>query len=56
MSIKEIARRKTTITALFIFLITLLAFGLGYLTGHDANRVPIVIEKTMPFELSENPE
>lgn len=32
----------------FVFLITLLSFGIGYLVGRDWSPAPIVIEKAEP--------
>ena len=29
----------------FIFLVSTISFGLGYITGHEGNRAPIIIEK-----------
>ena len=45
MSIKKLAKKKSLVMAIFVFLATLLAFGLGYLAGLDFNHAPIIIEK-----------
>ena len=44
MSIKEVLKKRASLIAIFIFLVTSLAFGLGYLMGYQGNRAPIVIE------------
>lgn len=48
VSIRKILQKRLFIAALFVFLATALAFGLGYLTALDSNRAPIVIEKVSP--------
>jgi len=48
MSIKELTKKKSLMLAIFVFLVTLLAFGLGYLAGLDFNHAPIIIEKVSP--------
>jgi predicted RND superfamily exporter protein len=46
MSIKELIKNKLVIMAVFVFLVVLLAFGLGYLTALNFNHAPIIIEKS----------
>ncbi len=48
MSIKKLINSPGARVAIFVFLTTLLAFGLGYLLGSEINRAPIVIEQVSP--------
>jgi|GEM_PF-3429969 hypothetical protein len=48
VSIRKLLQEKSFLLVAFVFLVTLLAFGLGYLAGLNINRAPIVIEKIIP--------
>ncbi|MDD5710717.1 MAG: hypothetical protein PHV43_01275 [Candidatus Colwellbacteria bacterium] len=45
MSIKELIKKQSFLMGLSIFLLVLLAFGLGYLAGLNFDHAPIIIEK-----------
>ncbi|MDD5710946.1 MAG: hypothetical protein PHV43_02505 [Candidatus Colwellbacteria bacterium] len=48
MSIRKLAKKEVLIMPIFVFLVTLLAFGLGYLAGSNFDHAPIIIEKASP--------
>lgn len=37
--------KRDAVIFVFIFLVSLLSFGLGYLVNREFNRAPIIIEK-----------
>ena len=43
--IKELLAKRYVQIGFLVFLITILAFGMGYIIGRDGDKTPIIIEQ-----------